>query len=150
MDASDSKRAVVSLFDEVSPLYDAGDVDFFRQIARHVVELARLVPGEFVLDVGCGPGAVLLYAADAVGPDGHVLAIDLADGMVARARQAARLRGFRHVEFAVADADAPPVAEQSLDAVLASLVLFFLPNIGAAPDAYARALRRGGRVSTQR
>src|SRR5262249_34138507 len=100
-----------------------------------------------VLDVGCGAGAVLLSAASAVGPTGRVIGIDLAEGMVERARRAARERGLENVEGRAGDAENPALAERSVAAVVASLVLFFLPHIDLALDAYARTLVVGGTLA---
>lgn len=136
-----------SLFDELSATYDAAGVDFFGQIARELVARARLRKGSTVLDVGCGTGAVLVAACEPVGPTGHLMGIDLAEGMVERARRAVRELALENVQVTIGDAEAPPTAPDSIDAIVASLVLFFLPNIDLALDAYAQTLVTGGTLA---
>ena len=64
-----------------------------RAVLRRVAQLVLLGPGGRVLDVGCGAGGALLPAARRVGPTGEAVGIDLAPGMVERARAAAERRG---------------------------------------------------------
>ena len=146
-DAQDRKLAVRSLFDELSATYDSFGVDFFGRIARGLVGRAGLRPGSSVLDVGCGAGAALIPAAGAVGPAGRVLGIDLASGMVERARRAVRELGLENVHVQVGDAEAPPGDASSVDAIVSSLVLFFLPDIDRALDAFADRLVAGGTLA---
>lgn len=143
----DAKQDVRSLFDDLSNTYDSTGIDFFGQIARELVARARLREASTVLDVGCGTGVVLVAASEVIGPMGRLLGIDLSEGMVERARQTAYELALENVQVEVGDAEAPAVQPYSLDAILASLVLFFLPNIGAALDAYARALVDGGTLA---
>jgi ubiquinone/menaquinone biosynthesis C-methylase UbiE len=143
----DQNLAVQSLFEDLSPSYDATGIDFFGLIGRTLVEYACLREGSTVLDVGCGAGAALIPAAQAVGAGGTVVGIDLAAGMVERAQQAVEELGLENVRVHVGDAEAPPVQPGSIDAIVASLVLFFLPNIDVALDAYARALAVGGTLA---
>jgi SAM-dependent methyltransferase len=144
---ADPKDGVRSLFDELSATYDATGIDFFGQIARTLVARAGLGEGSTVLDIGCGAGAALLAAAEAVGPSGTVIGIDLAEGMVERARRAVRERALENVVVQVGDAEAPPTAPRSVDAIVASLVVFFLPDIELALDAYAKTLVAGGTLA---
>jgi ubiquinone/menaquinone biosynthesis C-methylase UbiE len=141
------KQRVAALFSLISDDYDQSGVEFFATFGAALVEFAELRPGERVLDVGCGRGAVTFPAAEAVGAGGFVEAIDIAPGMVERLRVDAEQRGVGNVAVRVGDAEAPGVAEGSVDAVLASLVLFFLPDLGAALRAYRSALRAGGRLA---
>jgi len=136
----DPKQGVQSLFDELSATYDSTGIDFFGQIARALVACARLSEGSTVLDVGCGAGAVLVAASEVVGPTGRLMGIDLAEGMVERAREAVCELALENAQVQVGDAEAPPTAPRSVDAIIASLVLFFLPNIDLALDAYAQTL----------
>ncbi|MHB1138294.1 MAG: class I SAM-dependent methyltransferase, partial [Microthrixaceae bacterium] len=96
---------------------------------------------------GCGRGAVLWPAAEAVGPTGHVVGIDLAPGMVERTAADAGARGLTQVRVELGDAEAPGVADGSFDAVLVGFVIFFLPDHGAALDAYRAALVPGGTLA---
>jgi ubiquinone/menaquinone biosynthesis C-methylase UbiE len=143
----DTKRRVAALFSLISEDYDQGEVEFFSTFGAALVEFAELLPGERVLDVGCGRGAVTFPAAQAVGESGRVEAIDIAPGMVELLAADAAQRGIGNIDARVGDAEAPHVEEGSLDAVLASLVLFFLPDLGAALQAYRGALRPGGRLA---
>src|SRR5690242_5059303 len=143
----DSKQRVATLFSLISEDYDQGEVEFFSKFATALVEFAELRTGERVLDVGCGRGAVTFPAAEAVGERGHVEAIDIAPGMVDLLASDLAQRGIVNVDVRVGDAEAPDVEAGSIDAVLASLVLFFLPDLGAALQAYRRALRPGGRLA---
>ena len=129
-----------ALFDELSETYDSAGIDFFGQIARTLVENARLRKGSTVLDVGCGAGAALSAASEAVGTNGRVLGIDLAAGMVERAQRVVEELALNNTRVEMGDAEVPPTQPGSVDAIIASLVLFFLPNIDLALDAYARAL----------
>lgn len=143
----DPKVGVQSLFDELSATYDSTGIDFFGQISWTLIRHADLRKGSTVLDVGCGTGAALAAASQAVGPSGHVLGIDLAPGMVERAQRLVERMALGNVRVEVGDAEAPPSQPGSVDAILASLVLFFLPSLDSALDAYARALVPGGTLT---
>jgi SAM-dependent methyltransferase len=65
----------------------------FGPWAPRVVELAQLQPGLRVLDVACGTGVVARLAAEKVGVDGRVAALDLNPGMLAVAAQLAAVEG---------------------------------------------------------
>lgn len=136
---------VASLFDALATSYDAVGVDFFQPIADGLLELMPPQPGEHWLDVGCGRGAVLLPAAEAVGAAGRAVGVDISSGMVDQTRTLAGARGLHHVEVVVGDAAAPPVSGE-FDAVTSSLVLFFLPDPEAALRSWLPLMAPGARL----
>jgi ubiquinone/menaquinone biosynthesis C-methylase UbiE len=142
----DPRAYIAGLFDRASSTYDAVGVDYFGVIAQYLLEDVDLQPGEMVLDVGCGRGAVLFRAAEAVGAEGHLTGIDLAPGMVEATRRDIAARGLMNADVRLADAQQPALADASYDVVLASLSLFFLPRPPDALAAYRRALKPGGRI----
>lgn len=144
---SDAKTAIAAVFDRSAATYDQVGVDFFTPIGRDLVHRAALRPGERVLDVGCGRGAVLFAARDAVGELGAVTGIDLSAQMVALTRAEVVARGWTGVSVEVADAEEPPYPPGSFDAILAGLVIFFLPDPRAALRRYAELLADGGRLA---
>lgn len=141
------KQLIAGIFDRASDTYDRTGVEFFGTVGRTLVERADVQPGERVLELGCGRGAATFPAAERVGPDGFVHAIDLAEGMVARLRADLDGASLRQVFCAVGDAANPQVDEEAWDVVLASLVLFFLPDHREAMRSYRRLLRPGGRLA---
>ena len=144
------RKAVAGLFDRTSATYDNVGVDFFKPIARGLVSRLAPQPGEAALDIGCGRGAVLFPLADAVGPTGRVVGIDLAAGMVAAttADVAAAGDAYAHVTVRSGDAQVPDLPDEGpFDLVASSLVLFFLPDPGAAVANWRSLLKEGaGRV----
>lgn len=136
---------VAALFDLLSSTYDTTGVAFFQPIADRLVHELALQPGERVLDVGCGAGAVTVPAAQAVGAAGSVVGVDIAPGMVQRCAASAAAQGLAQVEVSVGDATAPPV-QGPFDVVASSLVLFFLSDPAAALRSWHALLRPGGRV----
>lgn len=143
---ADGKRAVRDVFDRAAATYDQTGVAFFGVVGRHLVDIADPRPGDRVLDLGCGLGASALPAAERVGADGHVLGLDLAPAMVEGLAARAAAAGLTQVEAKVGDADDPDAAEAAWDVVQASLVLFFLDDLGAALRRHRALLRPGGRL----
>lgn len=141
------KRSIAGVFDRAADTYDRTGVEFFGIVGRRLVDLAAVEPGSRVLDLGCGRGAATLPAAERVGPTGHVLAMDLAEGMVSRLRAEVEQAGLRQVACLVGDAEDPQLEPAAWDVVLASLVLFFLPSHQDAMRSYRRLLRSGGRLA---
>jgi SAM-dependent methyltransferase len=135
---------VTALFDRVSDTYDTVDVPWFGPIAQLLVDELAPVPGERAVDVGCGRGAATRLLAEAVGPSGSVLGLDLAPGMVRRTVE--DLAHLGHVEVRLADAHDPDVPAGSADLVAASLVLFFLTDPGEVVRRWAALLADGGRL----
>src|SRR6266446_10678006 len=74
------------------------------EVARLLLEEARALPGERVLDVGCGPGATALPLAEAVGPGGHVTGIDISEPMLGLLRRRIAERGIANLSTLLADA----------------------------------------------
>ena len=134
------------MFDAAAQTYDQVGVDFLQPIAKGLVTELAPVPGERVLDVGCGRGAVLIPVAAAVGDTGTAIGLDLSPQMVAAAAAEAAAAGVR-VDVFVGDAQEPALPARSFDAITASLVLFFLPDPAAALRAWLDLLVVGGRVA---
>jgi ubiquinone/menaquinone biosynthesis C-methylase UbiE len=114
---------------------------------ERLVQLARLEPGQSVLDIGCGTGSLAIAAKRRVGPSGSVQGIDASPEMIARARRKASKTGV-DVTFTNGVVEALPFPDRHFDAVLSTLMLHHLPR--DARRQCARELRRvlkpGGHV----
>jgi ubiquinone/menaquinone biosynthesis C-methylase UbiE len=136
---------IARLFDALADEYDAVGVDFFGPIAAGLVDAVGPRPGECVLDIGCGRGAALVPMARRVAPNGRALGVDVSPRMVELAQAATRDAGVA-ADVAVGDAMAPALPTSSFDAVVSSLVLFFLPDPAVALTAWRSLLVPHGRI----
>ena len=116
----------------------------FRQ---RIADLARLQPGEIVLDVGCGTGTLAMVARQRVGEIGRVAGIDPSPQMIARASRKAVRRGLA-IDFQVGVIEHLSFPDQSFDVVLSTFMMHHLPDDlkrrGLAE--IARVLKPGGRL----
>jgi ubiquinone/menaquinone biosynthesis C-methylase UbiE len=128
-----------ALFDEVAPAYDEV-VPFFATFGEHLVRHCDLRPGQRVLDVAAGRGALAVPAARAVGASGEVVAVDAAPRMVELLRATAPA----NVAAYVMDAERLTLADASFDTVLCGFALHLFTNPDRALAGIHRVLRRGG------
>lgn len=116
----------------------------------HRAGIARLdpLPGETIIDIGCGPGAALSRLGRAVGPTGIVMGIDLSPAMCNRARDRLSRKGISHGGVVEASATCLPVATDSADACFISFLLDLLSaeQIADVLAEVNRILTTGGRV----
>jgi ubiquinone/menaquinone biosynthesis C-methylase UbiE len=105
--------------------------------------------GMRVLEVGCGSGNTACRVAKRVGPSGSVLGIDNSPDQVEQARQMARNRGLRNVEFQVADAYSPRLPEESFDLAYCRLVLMHLTHPKDALAIMRSLVKPGGAVACE-
>ncbi len=129
--------------------WDQGAAEFARwarqlwqPLAVPLIEAARLSPGDRVFDACCGTGASALLAAQAVGADGQVDAVDASAGMIDQAKSAAVPE---QLDFRVADALTWPGS--GYHAVLCGFGIFFLGDQSAALASLADRLAPGGRLA---
>jgi SAM-dependent methyltransferase len=116
-------------------------------VSRSLVELARIGPGQVVLDVAAGYGEPGLTAARAVTPGGHVVCTDISAEMLAVGRERAAAEGLDHVEFLECDAEALVFEEASFDAVLSRQGLQFLPDVAGVLARLHAFLKPEGRLA---
>jgi ubiquinone/menaquinone biosynthesis C-methylase UbiE len=111
------------------------------------VRLARIAPGDRVLDVGCGTGSLTIAAARAAGPTGRVVGVEPGIEMIERARTKAR-RARVPVEFIATAGEALPFPDDAFDVVFVSLVLHQLPSdpLHGTTSQIRRVLAPGGRL----
>lgn len=117
----------------------------FDPWADELLDRINLRPGEHVLDVACGTGAVTFKARALVEPGGSVVGSDIAPPMLAVARRKAGERGS-DITFVEADAEHLPTRSGGYDVVLCQQGIQFFPDTSAAVHAMAGVLRPGGRV----
>jgi ubiquinone/menaquinone biosynthesis C-methylase UbiE len=106
-----------------------------------------LSSGGAVLDVCCGAGASALPAARAVGPNGSVLGLDLAEPLLALARQRAASLGLRNASFRHCDATRTGLESGSFDAVVCVFGVFFAADMPAFVGEMWRLVRPGGMLA---
>ena len=98
-----------------------------RPNSRMVIELAKVEPGDKVLDVGCGTGNLTLTAKKSAGVNGAVYGIDAAPEMIDVARKKAQQTGL-DVTFEVGLIEKIPFPEATFDVVISRLVIHHLPD----------------------
>jgi SAM-dependent methyltransferase len=117
----------------------------WKPIGDLALARAAVLPGERVVDIGCGCGATSLELAAKVGPSGSVLGIDVSGPMLARARERAQALGAANLEFLQADASTHAFDGRA-DLVFSRAGIMFFEDPVAAFENLRRALRPGGRV----
>lgn len=114
--------------------------------APSLVDAARLVAGERVVDVACGTGVVTRIAAQRVGPRGRVTGVDLNAGMISVARSLPVADGAP-IEWLEGSALALALPDASVDAVLCQQGLQFFPDKALALREMRRVVRGAGRLA---
>ena len=110
------------------------------------LEHLELQPGETVVDLGSGAGIDALIAGRAVGPDGHVIGVDMTPEMLGKATANARAAGANHVEFREGRLEALPVDDGTVDAITSNCVINLVPDKAKVFNEIARVLKPGGRL----
>jgi arsenite methyltransferase len=130
------------------------DMDVVNQLPHKAVEsfagvanpfeLRDLEAGERVVDLGSGAGFDSFVAGRAVGPDGHVIGIDMTDEMLAKSRETATDMGADNVEFREGFLEELPVEDGWADVVISNGVINLVPDKSKAFNEAWRVLRAGG------
>jgi SAM-dependent methyltransferase len=110
------------------------------------VALAGIQRGQTVLDIGSGAGIDVLLAARKVGPEGHVIGLDMTAAMIEAAKKNAAEAGATNVEFRLGDAEDMPVESGTVDWIISNCVINLAPDKAKVFREAYRVLRPGGRV----
>jgi arsenite methyltransferase len=109
--------------------------------------LAKLQPGEIVLDLGSGGGIDVILSAKRVGPTGKAYGLDMTDEMLALARENQKKAGIENVEFLKGAIENVPLPDNSVDVIISNCVI----NLSCDKDRVLaeafRVLKPGGRFA---
>jgi SAM-dependent methyltransferase len=130
----------------VAAMDDTAGWDATRRLRSWERERLRLMPGERLLDVGCGLGEAALALAEDLGDSGELVGIDASEQMLAVARRNARSARCR-VRFTVGDAASLDEPDDAFDAARCERTLQWLADPAAAVAELVRVVRPGGRIS---
>ena len=121
-----------------------GMAESHTPFVRPAFELLELAPDARYLDIGCGNGYTVRWAAQAA-PRGRAVGIDLSEEMVTLARRLSA--GSDNVEFHQCAFPEHPLPHAGFDVVLSMEVFYYLPDMGAALEETLRLLAPGGRFA---
>lgn len=125
----------------------------WSEAAHHLWELARVRPGQTVLDVGCGPGHAALDLAQIVGPTGRVIGIDESAPFLKQLHDQAQARRLSNVTRVLGDVqqigNLLSTERGKIDLAYARWLLCFVPDPEAVVAGLASLLRPGGRFAIQ-
>jgi len=135
-------------------LYDAAETAFIPEGAvlaslgcGNPTALARLHPGDVVLDLGSGGGIDVLLSARRVGPAGKVYGLDMTDEMLELARANQRKAGIDNVEFLKGEIEHIPLPDASVDVIISNCVINLSADKRRVLAEAFRVLKPGGRFA---
>jgi arsenite methyltransferase len=137
-----------------SNLYGAGEAASVPESAMQAslgcgnpTMLAKLQPGETVLDLGSGGGIDVLLSARRVGPTGKAFGLDMTDEMLALAEENKRKSGLTNVEFLKGEIENIPLPENRVDVVVSNCVINLSGDKDRVLREAFRVLKPGGRFA---
>ena len=114
---------------------------------RVILDRLALRPGQRALEIGPGPGRLLIPAAKQVLPDGEAVGIDVQPAMIERLNRRAQRAGVMNLRAILGDGAQPHVPESSFDVVFMCAALGEVPDRTAVMAQCYRALKPGGALS---
>lgn len=112
-----------------------------------MLEMAEVQKGYHILDIAAGAGEQSITAAEKVGPNGYVLATDLAPKILDFALELADEKGINNIEIKEMDGENLTVPDNSFDTVISRVGLIFFPDQQRALEEMKRVLKPGGFVA---
>lgn len=138
------KQQVAEFFNQ-RPQYDE-ESDFHPRLAAQLIEYADLQPGHKVLDVATGTGLVAIAAAQKVAPDGWIVGVDLAEGMLRQAKAKIEYLQLFNISLYLQDVETVNLPANCFDRILCSSALIYLTDISANLRRWHEALKPNGWV----
>lgn len=137
-------QSEIDFFDALAPQWDANEVRSTPERIRSILSKLDIQPGMRILDLGTGTGVLVPYLSESVGPDGHITAIDLSEGMLTLARK--KYGHLGNVEFLKLDFE-----EEVIPGVYDLVMMYCVyPHLHAPADTFEwlfkMNIRSGGRI----
>lgn len=124
-----AKVKTATTYNAAADHFDDEPLGFWDRYGRQTVARLSVRRGARILDAACGTGASALPAAETVGPGGEVIAVDLAEKLLALGRTKASAQGLHNVEFKLGDMTALGYPDRYFDAVVCVFGVFFVPDM---------------------
>ncbi|HSV95684.1 MAG TPA: methyltransferase domain-containing protein [Spirochaetota bacterium] len=144
--STEARRVKADYFHELAPGWDekVGNNAGRKEKLRRVFDMIEIRKGARVLDVGCGSGVLFRFIEEKTGPDGTILAVDPAEGMIDRAKELHR--DFDNIQYSVGFIEDSGLPHGEFDVALCYAVLPHIEDIPRSLKVLYRALVSGGRV----
>jgi len=133
------------MINEIQTRYTKESTDSCNLSCGSNLDFLKIVPGEHILDLGCGRGNETIQAAILTGNEGKVVGLDITDAMLDAANSSAEGIGVSNVWFIKGDIEALPFEEASFDAIMSNCVINHAKSKKKVCSEIFRVLKLNGR-----
>jgi len=137
-------KTITDSYDKRSANYD--NSQWHRDVAKHTVDFCPPETGQSVLDVATGTGTIAFYTAELVGKSGHVVGVDISEGMLNKCKQKLVDSRIENLKFQFGDGENLHFPVNSFDRIYCSNAIFWMSHTLATLRHWYELLKPGGHV----